>query len=105
MPQDEFAAMVDEACNGWAAGGWRLVSAAGDYGARVTLGVWLIFAREAASAPDEPVDETAADEDVPSAAGLDEDTAEAPEPAWGEAEAHELEEDEDEDEAELEAPS
>jgi len=87
MPQDEFAAMVDEACNGWAAGGWRLVSAAGDYGARVTLGVWLIFAREAASAPDEPLVETGADEDVAPAAGLDEDSDESAEPAgkpwWG----------------------
>jgi hypothetical protein len=101
MPQDEFAAMVDEACNGWAGGGWRLVSAVGDYGARVTLGVWLIFGRDATSAPEQPVAESAAEEDVPSAAGLDEDTAEAPEPTWGEAEAQEQKE----DEAELKAPS
>ncbi len=26
MKQDEFAAMVDEMCNGRAAGGWRLVA-------------------------------------------------------------------------------
>ena len=101
MQQDEFATMVDEMCNGRTGEGWRLVSAAGDYGARVTLGVWLIFGRDATSAPEQPVAEIAADEDVPSAAGLDEDTAEAPEPAWGEGEAQELEE----DEAELEAPS
>jgi hypothetical protein len=101
MQQDEFATMVDELCNGRAGEGWWLVSTAGDYGANLTLGVWLIFAREAASAPDESLIETGADEDVAPAAGLDEDTAEAPEPAWGEAEAQELEE----DEAELEAPS
>lgn len=80
LPQDEFAALVDEACNGRAAGGWRLVSAVGDYGARVTLGVWLIFARGAASAPYESPIETDADEDVPPAAGFDEDSGESPEP-------------------------
>ncbi len=63
MKQDEFAAMVDETCNGRAAGGWRLVSAVGDYGAVVTLGVWLIFTREAGSAFDQPIAETNADED------------------------------------------
>jgi hypothetical protein len=45
MKQDEFANIVNEICNGRAAEGWRLVSTAGDYGARVTLGVWLYFAR------------------------------------------------------------
>ena len=63
MKQDEFAAMVDETCNGRASGGWRLVSAVGDYGAVVTLGVWLYFTREAASAFDRPIAETKADED------------------------------------------
>jgi len=86
MPQDEFAGLVDEACNGRAVGGWRLVSAVGDYGARVTLGVWLIFAREAGSAPEEPLVESAPDEDVAPAAGLDEDSGESPESAGDEAE-------------------
>jgi len=86
MQQDEFAAMVDERCNGRAGEGWWLVSAAGDYGANLTLGVWLIFAREAASAPDESLIETGADEDVAPAAGLDEDTGESPESAGDEAE-------------------
>jgi hypothetical protein len=87
MQQDEFAAMVDEMCNGRAGEGWSLVSAAGDYGANLTLGVWLIFAREAASAPDELLIETGADEDVAPAAGLDEDSDESLESAgkrwWG----------------------
>ena len=103
MPQDEFAALVDEACNGRAGEGWWLVSTAGDYGANLTLGVWLIFAREATSAPDEPLIETGADEDVAPgadedvetgadedvapAAGLDEDSEESPESTgkrwWG----------------------
>ncbi len=103
MQQDEFAAMVDELCNGRAGEGWSLVSAAGDYGANLTLGVWLYFAREAGAGPDEPLIETgadedvapaadddvapAADEDVAPAAGLDEDSDESPESAgkrwWG----------------------
>jgi hypothetical protein len=87
MPQDEFARMVAELCNGRAGEGWWLVSTAGDYGANLTLGVWLIFAREAASGPDEPLIETGADEDVAPAAGLDEDSEESPESAgkrwWG----------------------
>lgn len=86
MQQDEFAAMVDELCNGRAGEGWWLVSTAGDYGANLTLGVWLILAREAASAPDESLIETGADEDVAPAAGLDEDSGESPESAGGEAE-------------------
>ena len=86
MQQDEFATMVDELCNGRAGEGWWLVSTAGDYGANLTLGVWLYFAREAASAPDEPLIETGADEDVAPAAGLDEETGESPESAEGEAE-------------------
>jgi hypothetical protein len=45
--QEDFAAMVDEICNSHAVGGWTLVSAVGDYGAKVTLGVWLYFGREA----------------------------------------------------------
>ena len=49
MKQDDFANIVNEICNGRAVEGWRLVSAAGDYWARVTLGVWLYFAREADS--------------------------------------------------------
>ena len=87
MQQDEFAAMVDELCNGRSGEGWSLISTAGDYGANLTLGVWLYFAREGASAPDEPLIETGADEDVAPAAGLDEDSDESPEPAgkrwWG----------------------
>ena len=87
MQQDEFATMVDELCNGRAGEGWWLVSTAGDYGANLTLGVWLIFAREAASAPDESLIEPGADEDVAPAAGSDEDSDESAEPAgkpwWG----------------------
>ncbi len=79
MKQEEFAAMVDETCNGRAAGGWRLVSAVGDYGAVVTLGVWLIFTREAGSAFDQPIADT--DEDIPGVEGLDEDGGESREPA------------------------
>jgi len=79
MKQDEFAEMVDELCNRRAGEGWSLVSAVGDYGANLTLGVWLIFAREAVSAPDESLVETDADEDVAPAAGLDEDSGESPE--------------------------
>lgn len=86
MQQDEFATMVDELCNGRAGEGWSLVSTAGDYGANLTLGVWLIFAREAGAAPKESPIETTSDEDALPPAGLDEDTAEAPETAWGEAE-------------------
>lgn len=44
--QEDFAAQVDEICNGRAARGWRLMSAVGDYGAKVTLGVWLYFTKE-----------------------------------------------------------
>ena len=87
MQPDEFATMVDELCNGRAGGGWWLVSTAGDYGANLTLGVWLIFAREAGSAPDEPLTETGTDEDVAPAAGLDADSDESAESAgkrwWG----------------------
>ncbi len=109
MPQDEFAALVDEACIGRAGEGWWLVSSAGDYGANLTLGVWLYFAREASSASnadvapaagldedsDEPLIETGADEDVETgadedvapAAGLDEASDESPESSgkrwWG----------------------
>ncbi len=86
LPQDEFAAMVDETCNGRAAGGWRLVSAVGDYGARVTLGVWLIFTREAGSAFAQPLAETDTDEDIPGVEGLDEDGGESQEPARVEGE-------------------
>ncbi len=84
MKQEEFAAMVDETCNGRAAGGWRLVSAVGDYGAVVTLGVWLYFTREAGSAFDQPIADT--DEDIPSVEGLDEDGGEPHEPARVEGE-------------------
>ena len=79
MRQDEFAAMVDELCNGRAVGGWRLVSTVGDYGARVTLGVWLFFTREAGSAFDQPIADT--DEDIPGVERLDEDGGESEEPA------------------------
>jgi len=72
MKQEEFAAMVDETCNGRAAGGWRLVSAVGDYGAVVTLGVWLFFTREAASERDQPLAETDAGRDARGDRGLDE---------------------------------
>jgi hypothetical protein len=53
MKQDDFANIVNDICNGRAADGWRLVSAAGDYGARVTLGVWLYFAKEGDSIGEE----------------------------------------------------
>jgi hypothetical protein len=44
--QEDFAAQVEEVCNSWGAGGWRLLKTVGDYGARVTLGVWLYFVKE-----------------------------------------------------------
>ncbi len=84
MKQEEFAAMVDETCNGRAAGGWRLVSAVGDYGAVVTLGVWLYFTREAGSAFDQPIADT--DEDAPGIEEFDEDGGESHEPAQAEGE-------------------
>ncbi len=86
MKQDEFAAMVDELCNGRAVGGWRLVSTVGDYGARVTLGVWLFFTREAGSAFDQPIADTDTDEDIPGVEGFDEDGGESHEPARVEGE-------------------
>ena len=46
MKQEEFAVKVQEECGNGTANGWRLVSAVGDYGANVTLGVWLYFAAE-----------------------------------------------------------
>ena len=86
MKQDDFAEMVDELCNGRAVGGWRLFSSVGDYGARVTLGMWLIFTREAGSAsdqPDQPLADAEAetDESVPDYGGLDDDSGESQEPA------------------------
>lgn len=86
LPQDEFAELVDGTCNEWAGQGLRLVNAVGDYGARVTLGVWLIFAREAGSASEELPIESAAEEDGAPAFSLDEDSGESPEPAGGEPE-------------------
>ena len=77
MKPDEFAAMVDETCNGRAAGGWRLVSAVGDYGAVLTLGVWLFFTREAASEGDQPLAETDAGRDARGDRGLDEASEDA----------------------------
>ncbi len=62
MKQDEFANIVNEICNGRAAEGWRLVSAAGDYGARVTLGVWLYFTREGDSSSEELPSDSSGDE-------------------------------------------
>jgi hypothetical protein len=44
--QEDFARQAEEVCNSWVAGGWRLLNAVGDYGARVTLGVWLYFVKE-----------------------------------------------------------
>ena len=44
--QEEFASQVDEICNGRVAHGWTLMTAVGDYGAKVTLGVWLYFTKE-----------------------------------------------------------
>lgn len=44
--QEDFGRQAEEVCNSWAAGGWRLLNAVGDYGARVTLGVWLYFVKE-----------------------------------------------------------
>ena len=74
MRQDDFAEMIDELCNGRAATGWRLVNTMGDYGANLTLGVWLTFAREGSSAQDEPRAEVDADEDLPRATGWGEDS-------------------------------
>jgi hypothetical protein len=62
LRQDEFAGMVDATCNEWARGGWRLISTVGDYGARVTLGVWLVLAKEGDPGSDRPVAESHADE-------------------------------------------
>lgn len=62
LRQDEFAGMVDGTCAEWARAGWRLVSAIGDYGAAVTLGVWLVLAREGDSGSDRPVAESHPDE-------------------------------------------
>jgi hypothetical protein len=73
MKQDDFGNMVNEVCNGRAAEGWRLVSTAGDYGARITLGVWLYFAREGDSASERPLTESYGD-DVPGA-DVGDDTA------------------------------
>ena len=87
MKQDDFAEMVDELCNGRAVGGWRLFSSVGDYGARVTLGMWLIFTREAGSAsdqpdqPDQPLVKTDTDEVVPDFGEPDDDGGESQEPA------------------------
>ena len=72
MRQDEFATMMDELCNERSVGGWRLVAAVGDYGVKITLGVWLYFAREAASERDQPLAETDAGRDVRGVGGLDE---------------------------------
>lgn len=69
MRQDDFAAMVEEVCNGRAVGGWRLVNTAGDYGAKVTLGVWLYFTREAASRSGRPLGGD--DDSVPRSADSD----------------------------------
>ena len=82
MKQDDFAEMVDELCNGRAVGGWRLFSAVGDYGARVTLGMWLIFTREAGSASDQPFAEaeTGTDEAAQDFGGVDDDGGESQEP-------------------------
>ncbi len=44
--QEDFAGQMEEVCNSWGAGGGRLLNAVGDYGARVTLGVWLYFVKE-----------------------------------------------------------
>ncbi len=81
MKQEEFAAMVGETCNGRVAGGWRLVSTVGDYGAVVTLGVWLFFTKEAGSAFDQPIADTDTDEDIPGVEGSDEDGGESHETA------------------------
>ena len=53
MRQDDFAAMMEELCNSRAVSGWRLVNAVGDYGVKVTLGVWLFFSRERAPDTDD----------------------------------------------------
>ena len=40
MKQDDFANMVNEICYGRAMDGWRLVSAAGDYGGPIVEKRW-----------------------------------------------------------------
>lgn len=74
LQQDEFAEMVNDLCNRRAGEGWRLLNAVGDYGTNVTLGVWLILAREAQPRADEPPAETDAEEGVPRASGWDEES-------------------------------
>ncbi|OFW67205.1 MAG: hypothetical protein A2Y74_03200 [Actinobacteria bacterium RBG_13_63_9] len=74
LAQDEFAEMVNDLCNRRADEGWRLVSAVGDYGTNVTLGVWLVLAKEAQPRADEPRAETDADEGVPRATGWGEES-------------------------------
>jgi hypothetical protein len=44
--QEDFVVQIEEVCNSWGAGGRRLADAVSDYGARVTLGVWLCFVKE-----------------------------------------------------------
>jgi hypothetical protein len=82
MRQDDFAEMIDELCNGRAASGWQLFNAMGDYGAKVTLGVWLIFSREPGSGSDRyaattDIDEPAP-EPAPDTAGIVDDAGDAP---------------------------
>jgi hypothetical protein len=73
MRQDDFAEMIDELCNGRAASGWQLFNAMGDYGAKVTLGVWLIFSREPGSGSDRFAATADIDEPARDTAGMGDD--------------------------------
>jgi hypothetical protein len=86
MKQDDFAELVDELCNGRAATGWRLASAVGDYGANVTLGVWLLFDRKPGTGSDRFAAATGADEPAPVTADIGDEGAEATEEAPAEGE-------------------
>jgi len=75
MRQDDFAAMMDELCNSRAVSGRRLVNAVGDYGVKVTLGVWLFFSRERAPDTDDLATTIDAGEELASDTKLEESPA------------------------------
>ena len=75
MRQDDFAAMMEELCNSRAVSGWRLVNAVGDYGVKVTLGVWLFFSRERAPDTDDLATTIDVSEELASATMFEESPA------------------------------
>lgn len=75
MRQDDFATMMDELCNSRAVSGWRLANAVGDYGVKVTLGVWLFFIRERAPDTDDLATTVDASEELASVTKLEESLA------------------------------